>query len=73
MDTPWPDLPEGRIAYIREVPVNTLPDEIRARLDGARQVYGIHTQAGECIALARDRRLAFVLARQNDLAPVSAH
>ncbi len=73
MDTPWKDLPEGRIAYIREVPVDTLPDEIRTRLDGARQVYGIHTEEGECIALARDRKLAFVLARQNDLAPVSAH
>lgn len=73
MDTPWPDLPEGRIAYIREVPVESLPDAIRARLDGARQVYGIHTETGECIGLTRDRRLAFALARQNDLAPVSAH
>lgn len=73
MDTPWQDLPESRIAYIREVPVDSLPDEIRTRLGGARQVYGIHTEAGECVALARDRRLAFVLARQNDLAPVSAH
>jgi len=73
METPWNDLPEGRIAYIREVPLETLPAEIRTRLDGARQVYGIHTEAGECIALARDRRLAFVLARQNDLSPVSAH
>ena len=73
MDTPWQDLPEGRIAYIREVPAETLPDEIRVRLNGARQVYGIHTEAGECVALTRNRRLAFVLARRNDLAPVSAH
>jgi hypothetical protein len=73
MDTPWKDLPEGRIAYIREVALDALPVEIRTRLEGARQVYGIHTEAGECVALTRDRRLAFVLARQNDLAPVSAH
>jgi len=73
MDTPFPDVPESRIAYIREVPVDALPDAIRARLEGVRQVYGIHTEAGACIALARDRALAFVLARQNDLAPVSAH
>ena len=73
MDTPYPDLPESRIAYIREVPIETLPEEIRARLDGASHVFGIHTEAGECIALAPDRKLAFLLARQNDLAPVSAH
>ncbi|HHX89071.1 MAG TPA: DUF1150 family protein [Paracoccus sp.] len=73
MDTPWNNLPEGRIAYIREVPVETLSDEIRARLDGTRQVYGIHTETGDCIALTADRRMAFLLARQNDLAPVSAH
>lgn len=73
MKTPFPDIPEGRIAYIREVPVETLPDAIRAQLNGSRQVYGIHTENGECIALAHERNLAFIVARQNDLAPVSAH
>jgi len=73
MKTPYPDLPDSRIAYIRQVPVETLPDEIRAQLPGISQVYGIHTEEGECLALARDRNLAFVLARQHDLAPVSAH
>jgi hypothetical protein len=73
MKTPYPDLPESRIAYIRQVPVEALPDEIRQQLGGASKVYGIHTEAGECLALARDRKMAFVLARQHDLAPVSAH
>ncbi|MCC5969516.1 MAG: DUF1150 family protein [Pararhodobacter sp.] len=79
MSTHYPDIaergsePVGRIAYIREVPVDALPDEIRTRLEGAQQIYGIHTEADGCIALTRDRKLAFVLARQNDLAPVSAH
>ncbi len=73
MKTPYPDLPESRIAYIRQVPVSTLPDEIREQLPGVSEVYGIHTEEGECLALARDRKMAFVLARQHDLAPVSAH
>lgn len=73
MKTPYPDLPESRIAYIRQVPVEALPDEIRQQLQGVRQVYAIHTEEGECLALARDRKMAFVLARQHDLAPVSAH
>jgi len=73
MKTPYPDLPESRIAYIRQVPVAALPDEIRQQLPGVERVYGIHTEEGECLALARDRKMAFVLARQHDLAPVSAH
>ncbi|MCC6001560.1 MAG: DUF1150 family protein [Pararhodobacter sp.] len=73
MKTPFPDMPEGRIAYIRQVPVHALPEEIRAQLPGVAQVYGVHDAEGACLALARDRRLAFVLARQNDLSPVSAH
>lgn len=73
MKTPYPDMPEGRIAYIRQLQVDALPDEIRERLPGVSMVYGIHSAEGECLALARDRQMAFVLARQNDLAPVSAH
>ncbi len=73
MDTPHPDVPESRIAYIRAVPVEALPDEIRERLEGAEQVYGVHTAEGEVLALASNRRMAFALAREHDLAPVSAH
>lgn len=73
MDTPYPDLPESRIAYIREVPLDRLPDELRSQLGDAGQVYGIHSEDGECLALTRNREMAFVLARHNDLAPVSAH
>lgn len=73
MKTPYPDLPDSRIAYIRQVPVAALPDAIRAQLPGVDEVYGVHTEEGECLALARNRDMAFVLARQHDLAPVSAH
>lgn len=73
MNTPNPDRPEGNIVYIREVPVAALPDPIRAQLAGIKQVWGVHSDSGECLALARDRTMAFILARQNDLTPVSAH
>jgi hypothetical protein len=56
MKTPYPDLPESRIAYIRQVPVATLPDEIRQQLPGVSEVYGIHTEEGECLALAKRRQ-----------------
>ncbi len=73
MKTPFPEMPEGRIAYIRQVPVEALPEEIRAQLPGVSEVYGVHDGEGACLALAKDRKMAFVLARQNDLSPVSAH
>lgn len=77
MDTPHPHRPDGGpdggIVYIREVPVAALPDAIRAQLPGVAQVWGVHRPDGACLALARDRAMAFVVARQNDLEPVSAH
>lgn len=73
MDTPYSDLPEGKIAYIRQIDVADLPDEIRSQLPANAKVWGIHAATGEMLALAQDRRQAFALARQNDFAPVSAH
>ncbi|MCB1394991.1 MAG: DUF1150 family protein [Rhodobacter sp.] len=73
MKTPYPALPDGKIAYIRQVDPASLPDEIRAQLPGDAAVWGVHAEDGEMLALARDRKVAFLLARQNDLAPVSAH
>jgi hypothetical protein len=37
------------------------------------QIFAVHSADGERLALVRDRELAFVLARQNDLAPVNVH
>ncbi len=63
------------IVYIREVPVDELPDEMQqqAKAAGLSTVYGIGRENGEQIALVRDRELAFMIARQNDLSPVSVH
>lgn len=73
MDTPYSALPEGKIAYIRQIDLAELPEEVRSRLPGDAKVWGVHDADGQVLALAQDRRLAFALARQNDFAPVSAH
>jgi hypothetical protein len=76
MTTDHPEIPDAApdgIVYIREVPVTALPDALRAQMDGLRHVWGVHTPEGECLALAPDRRTAFVVARANELKPVSAH
>ncbi|MDP5306103.1 DUF1150 family protein [Paracoccus spongiarum] len=59
--------------YVRRVATETLPDEIREQLQGVTQLYAVHDADGERLALVRDRSLAFVLARQNELMPVSVH
>ncbi|SPH24730.1 hypothetical protein DEA8626_03768 [Defluviimonas aquaemixtae] len=67
-----PDTGE-RIVYVRAVDVTDLPDEIRAQAGDAETLYAVHDSSGERLALVKDRSLAFVLARQNDMAPVSVH
>jgi hypothetical protein len=75
MNTKFNGLPdEGQhIVYILPVAVADLPDEIREQLEGVDTLYAVHRTNGECLALVRERSMAFALARQNDLSPVSAH
>ena len=65
--------PVRPIVYIRPVAVADLPDEIRAQAAGVETLYAIGSETGEQLALVRDRKLAFVVARQNDMEPVSVH
>ncbi|MGR3453239.1 DUF1150 family protein [Pseudooceanicola sp.] len=62
-----------RIVYIRPVAVDTLPEEVQEQAMGAETIYAVHDEDGERLALVKDRKLAFVLARQNDFAPVAVH
>ncbi|MCT4683366.1 MAG: DUF1150 domain-containing protein [Roseicyclus sp.] len=65
---------EGRpIVYIRPVAVADLPDEIREQAEGIETLYAIGSETGERLALVKDRKLAFMVARQNDMTPVSVH
>lgn len=64
---------EERIVYVRPVDVADLPKEVRAESEGLDQIYAVHAADGERLALVRDRHTAFVLARQNDFAPVTVH
>ena len=61
------------IVYIRKVAVADLPDEVQVQAQGMKNLYAIGGENGEQIALVRDRDLAFIVARQNDLNPVSVH
>lgn len=62
-----------RVVYVRAVNVSDLPEDIREQVSDAGQVYAIHSEDGEQLALAKDRAVAFALARTNEFAPVSVH
>lgn len=74
MDSKFPlPNPERPIAYVRPIKASELPDEIRAQLPNVTELYAIHHEEGERLALVTDRTMAFVMARQNDYEPVSVH
>lgn len=75
MDTKYDFGPETgeRIVYVRPVAVADLPEELRQAAMGLDTIYAVHDASGERLALVRDRQLAFIVARQNDMAPVSVH
>ncbi|WP_071797599.1 DUF1150 family protein [Natronohydrobacter thiooxidans] len=74
MDSKFPiPNPERPIAYVRPIKASELPEEIRAQLPGVTDLYAIHHEEGERLALVTDRTMAFIMARQNDFEPVSVH
>ncbi|MEM1273153.1 MAG: DUF1150 family protein [Pseudomonadota bacterium] len=61
------------IVYIRKVSVADLPDELRAQAGATEDLYAIGSEDGRQLALVKDRKLAFLVARQNEMTPVSVH
>lgn len=61
------------IVYVKTVDVSDLPEEVQAEAEGLDQIYAVHDSEGQRLALVADRRMAFMLARENDYAPVSLH
>ena len=72
-DAQTPNNASNQVVYIREVAVSDLPQEVQDQAQGMETLYAIGGENGERIALVSDRKTAFVVARQNDLTPVSVH
>ena len=62
-----------RTVYVKSIAVTDLPQEVRDQAEGLEQLYAVHDAQGQQLALVGDRKLAFVLARQHDYAPVMVH
>ena len=64
---------ERPIVYVRQVNAEDLPEDMREQVGELETLYAVHNEEGERLALVADRKMAFVLARQNDLDPVAVH
>lgn len=74
METPFDtDIADSRIVYVKAVDVADLPKDMREQAGTLDKIYAVHDEDGQQLALVSDRNLAFVLARQHDLAPVAVH
>lgn len=65
MDRKW--------VYIKEIAVVDLPVELRGQIDDVSSLFSVHNAKGDRLALVGNRRLAFELAHQNDLLPMTVH
>ena len=64
---------ESRLVYVKPVSVADLPEEAREQADGLEVLFAVHDSDGQQLALVADRGLAFTLARQHDMQPVTLH
>ena len=64
---------KDRIVYVRPVMAEDRPSELRDQIEEGEILYAVHKSDGERLALVKDRQMAFMLARQNDLSPVAVH
>jgi len=74
MNTPVTfDADLSNIVYVKAVATADLPPEVQKQAEGHDTLYAVHNADGEQLALVTEAKMAFALARQNDLAPVQVH
>ncbi|SHH98354.1 DUF1150 family protein [Marivita hallyeonensis] len=75
MNTPFDfkDADQSNLVYVRPVAVADLPADVQDEVGNQETIYAVHRADGERLALVKNRKLAFMLARQNDLSPVTVH
>ena len=61
------------IVYVKPILVAELPEEMRAKVGDLQELFAVHNADGEQLALVADRKLAFHLARENNMHPVTVH
>jgi len=62
-----------RIVYVKPVAVADMPPEVQQAAGDREELFAVHDSEGQQLALVTEREMAFVLARQNDMDPVTVH
>ncbi len=63
----------GQIVYVKPIAVADLSDALQEQAGELETIFSVHNADGEQLALVADRALAFALARQHDMRPVTVH
>ncbi len=58
------------IVYVKPVAVVELPQDMQEHAGDLDTIFAVHNAKGEQLALVANRKLAFHLARENDMHPV---
>ena len=61
------------LVYVKPILATDLPDDMRAKVGDLEELFSVHNADGEQLALVADRKLAFDLARENNMEPVTVH
>ena len=61
------------IVYVKPILATDLPDDMRAKVGDLEELFSVHNADGEQLALVAERKLAFDLARENNMEPVTVH
>ena len=67
-------LDEKGLVYVKSISSSELPIDVQQEiLEEQGPLYALHNSTGDRIAVVSGRDAAFIVARQNDLNPVSVH
>ncbi|GGL70663.1 DUF1150 family protein [Wenxinia marina] len=66
------DLGEN-VVYVKPVSVSDLPEEVQEQAGDLTTLFAVHDAEGQQLALVANRTLAYQLARQHDMVPVTVH
>ena len=61
------------LVYIKTVAVTELPLDLQRQVGPDKTLYAVHKADGERVAVVENRALAYNLARDNDLTPMTLH
>ena len=61
------------IVYVKEIETTDLPQDLQAEAGDLETVFSVHNADGEQLALVANRSLAFHLAREHKMVPVTVH